>query len=90
MESGVAPVRREHDGKRLVAAFGLVVLGLAAAVAIIVNHQSAVSLEEVIVHGLDAHSQHPIGGASARLCTCVPLGLCAFCACVPVWTCACA
>jgi len=62
VESGVAPARREHDGKRLIAAFGLVALGLAAAVAIIVNHQSAVSLEEVIVRGVDAHSQHPIGG----------------------------
>jgi hypothetical protein len=63
-ESGLAAPVRERPSRQIGYAFGLVSLGLAAAVAIIVNHQSAVSLEEVIVRGLDAHAapNHPIGG----------------------------
>jgi len=61
VESGVAPARREV-GKSLMAAFALVALGLVAATTIIVNYQSAVTLEEVIVRGADVHSQEPFGG----------------------------
>ena len=57
LESGVARPRREHDGKKLIAAFGIVALGLCAAAAIIVNHQSAVALEEVFVHGTSVAGQ---------------------------------
>ena len=59
VESGVAPARREV-GKSLIAAFGLVALGLVAASAIIVNHHSALALEEVIVRGTTVHGQEPV------------------------------
>ena len=64
VESGLAAPVRERPSRQIGYALGLVSLGLAAAVAIIVNHHSAVSLEEVIVRGLDAHAapNHPIGG----------------------------
>ena len=62
VESGVGSRVREHDGKKLMAAAMVVALGLAAAVVIIVNHQHAVSLEEIIVHPLDVAGQEPVGG----------------------------
>ena len=67
VESGVAPARREV-GKSLMAAFALVALGLVAATTIIVNYQSAVTLEEVIVRGADVLAQvnRPVGPARAH------------------------